>query len=366
MKIAYDHQIFGWQRFGGVSRYFFELANHLAGAEDGAVQCRIASPFHVNDYLRQAGPALQVMGVHAPAIRRTGRLYRMVNELLAPQFLRRWRPDILHETYYSRSTVAPKKTAVVVTVHDMIHELFPESFSRWDKTRKEKASAVRRADHVICVSENTRRDLVALLNVDPDKTSVVHHGYELLAGPTGLRHFREPFLLYVGGRGGYKNFDLLLQAYARTPRLYENFCLLAFGGGPLTRHEKYRINELSKGRWTVRQVGGDDALLADLYESAVAFVYPSLYEGFGIPPLEAMSLGCPVVCSNTSSIPEVVGGAALQFDPCQVDSIADALEAVSFDGGLRERLRQRGYGRISTFSWSRCAQETLNVYRKLL
>ena len=113
-------------------------------------------------------------------------------------------------------------------------------------------------------------------------------------------------------------------------------------------------------------MSGDDAVLCAIYRQASLFVYPSLYEGFGIPPLEAMSLDCPVACSNTSSMPEVVGNAAIQFDPYEVDSIANALEAVVTNSALQADLRQRGRDRLQAFSWDRCALETLNVYRKVL
>lgn len=367
MKIAYDHQIFGWQRYGGVSRYFFELASHITTIGDDSIDSRIISPFHVNEYLNQALPSLHVSGIHAPAIRRTGRLYRIINNFLAPFILWRWQPNILHETYYAKNTVCPRGCKTVLTVFDMIHELYPEFYPAWDRTREEKSAAVARADHIVCISEHTRQDLIRLLNVPAEKTTVVHLGF-------ALRHSKaadiakpdRPFILFVGFRGGYKNFDRLLQAYAGSSILRDSYDLIAFGGGELSSKEKTLVRSLGLIENQVRQVGGDDAVLGALYRQASLFVYPSLYEGFGIPPLEAMSLDCPVACSNTSSIPEVVGNAAVQFDPHEVDSIAKAMEAVITDPVLQEDLRQRGRDRLQAFSWHRCALETLNVYRKVL
>lgn len=362
MRIAYDHQIFGWQRYGGISRYFFELARQIAACDD--VDAEVVSPLYVNEYLLSA--RVHVTGMHVPQLRRTGRVYRELNRWVAPWSMRRFRPDLVHETYYSHGTVVPSNAKVVITVHDMIHELFPEGFAAWDATRDEKSSAVRRADHIICVSENTRQDLIRLLGVDPAKTSVVHHGYELLTDPTGMRRCQEPYILYVGSRGGYKNFDRLLQAYAASPSIHENFHLIAFGGGPLTRREQSRIHELGGGRWQVRHLSGGDDVLADLYVSAEVFVYPSLYEGFGIPPLEAMSCGCPVLCADRSSLPEVVGDAAGFFDPESVDSMITALNRALFDSSYKQSLIKNGRSRCAEFSWQKCAQETLGVYRRLI
>lgn len=365
MKIAYDHQIFGWQEYGGVSRYFFELANNIAHNKSDEVA--IISPLYVNAYLSSAFSDLRVMGREMPAIRRTGRIYRAINQLLAPPMMRAFRPDVVHETYYSTTRHAPKSSKVVLTVFDMIHERFPESFSKWDPLKKEKEVAVRRADHIVCISEHTRQDLIQLFDVDPGRTSVVHLGFSLTkAGNGRVDEVRRPYLLHVGARGGYKNFETLLRAYAGQPALAREFDLVAFGGGDFNVNERALIRELGLSDTRVRQISGDDSVLASLYQGAALFVYPSRYEGFGIPPLEAMSFDCPVACANRSSIPEVVGDAAAFFDPDSSDSIAKAIETVLNNATLRETLIARGRERIKMFSWQRCAEQTLDVYRKLL
>lgn len=362
MKLAFDHQIFGWQRYGGISRYFFELARHIDVHRE--VDVRVVSPVFVNEYLLESG--IPVAGIHLPQIRRTGRLYRELNRWMTPIAMRHFNPDLVHETYYSQVTVAPRGAKVVITVHDMIHELFPANFSRWDGTTREKASAVKRADHVICVSENTRKDLVRILDVDPVKTSVVHHGYELSQSPSGIPRCNEPYILYVGSRGGYKNFDILLQAYAASASLHNNFRLVAFGGGLLTAREQARVEALSGGKWDVLHFSGGDDVLADLYSFAEVFVYPSRYEGFGISPLEAMSCACPVLCTDRSSLPEVVGDAARFFDPESLDSLIDALNQVVSDLSFRQTLINKGHLRCAEFSWRKCAEETLAIYKRLI
>lgn len=367
MRIAFDHQIFGQQEYGGISRYAYELAVGLASScgQDVAV----ISPLYMNRYLAGAPPVLDVHGVFMPNLPKVGRIYHAVNSLLARPAMRRYRPDIVHETYYSSRRIAPGNAKVVLTVYDMIHERFSDHFLSADPTSREKAMAVASADHVICISEQTRRDLIDLLDVDPAKTSVVHLGFKLTAQPQTefrIEASSRPFLLYVGSRVAYKNFDGLLRAYASSASLRRDYDLVCFGGGSLTTQEKDLLQNLGISSDCVRQVSGDDALLASYYRAASVFVYPSLYEGFGIPPLEAMSFDCPVVCSNVSSIPEVVGDAGEMFDPHNPASIRMAIEKVVDSSTLRAELIARGQQRIKLFSWERCARETLDVYRRVL
>jgi glycosyltransferase involved in cell wall biosynthesis len=366
MKVAFDFQIFSSQKFGGISRYFFELANHLSDLKHERVSCLINSPVYVNEYLQHSNKDLKIKGVSVPAIPKTGRIYRVTNQLISPVVFTGWQPDIVHETYYSPRSVAPTGSPVVVTVYDMIHELYPEYFSARDRTREYKKIAVDRADHVICISENTQRDLIRLLGVAPAKTSVVHLGFALTqTSQAALPLQNRPFILYIGSRGGYKNFERLILAYASHPQLYDDYDLVAFGGGIFKHQELEMIRRLHLPLTQVRQMSGGDGVLAALYSQAAMFVYPSLYEGFGIPPLEAMSFNCPVACSNTSSIPEVVGNAAIQFDPLDIDSIANALASLASGSALRTKLTDLGRARVVNFSWEQCAKKTLDVYQGL-
>ena len=367
MKVAFDHQIFGWQEYGGISRYVYELAN---GLSEIGVDVAAFSPLYVNRYLVDTPPNFKLVGIRAPWFHRSGRIYRALNSLLVPPALLRFHPDIVHETYYSSVRLAPKYAKVVLTVHDMIHERFPGCYSKFDPTSREKALAVKRADHVICVSENTRQDLVELIGVAYEKTTVIHHGFaipslETTGYETSSLH-RRPFLLYVGNRDGYKNFTGFIEAYAASPQLRKNFDVVCFGGGPFADREIEFFVRLGIDPIRVCQVAGNDTLLAGLYRSASVFVYPSLYEGFGIPPLEAMSFGCPVVCSNVSAIPEVVGDAAKMFYPLDSGAIAAAIEQVVGDQSVRSVLISRGLARVKNFSWHRCALQTAEVYQRLL
>lgn len=367
MKIAYDYQIFSIQRYGGISRYFFELANHLTGSDDGMIECLINSPLYVNKYLRFSNHHLKINGISAPTIPKTERIRSSINRRLSQLAFKRWHPDIFHETYYSPKSVSPPGSRIVVTVYDMIHELYPEFFPLSDRTKEYKKIAVERADHIICISDNTRNDLVRILGVSRNKISVVHLGFELAHNKVAkLPEQKRPFLLYVGSRNGYKNFKGLLYAYASRSELRDKYDLVIFGGGSLKQHEVEMIQSLHLPFEQIRQLSGDDGVLEGLYKQAAMFVYPSLYEGFGIPPLEAMSFSCPVACSNTSSMPEVVGDAAIQFDPSDTESIADALVNLSSDLALQRSLIDCGRLRVGSFSWHQCAMQTLDVYKALL
>jgi glycosyltransferase involved in cell wall biosynthesis len=371
VKIAFDHQIFSMQRYGGVSRYFFELASRLPA--HGVSEMSVIAPLHINNYLTADSASTFTRGRYVPytfsghlpnAI--LPRAVGVASRLAAPLAWRGANPDIVHETYFATRPVGRARRRVV-TVHDMTHDLFPEEVPRARLWIAAKRAAVARADHVICVSENTRRDLIRLYGIDPARTSVVHHGYSL----TGVEDAaevevdgRRPSLLCVGHRVGYKNFRTLLRAFSNSAVLRE-FELIAFGGHPLLPEEQKEIHRLGITD-RVRFESGSDQMLAARYRTATAFIYPSKYEGFGIPPLEAMSHGCPVVCSNGGSIPEVVGDAGLYFDPNDAEELRTALERVATTPGLQAELRARGYARITAFSWDKCAAATARIYREII
>lgn len=360
-SVVYDYQAFSLQQYGGVSRYFCELALRVHRAEGFCA--RVIAPVHFNSHLADC-PVPQT-ACHLRKHWRTGPIYRAANRWLSPALTRLHSPSLIHRSFFE-PLGTPAGVPVVVTVFDMINELFPGSFPASDHTARNKRLCVERADHVLCISERTADDLVRLCGVSRTKISVTYLGHSdvfTAPPPTGetAPHPR-PYLLYVGHRAGHKNFDLALQAYANSERLRRQFDLVAFGGLPFSADEKSRVAELKLDMDRVVRWTGSDADLARAYRHARAFVYPSRYEGFGIPPLEAMSSGCAVACSNASSIPEVVGDAAALFDPTDIDSIRQAIETACFDDGRRAQLMAAGKTRAQHFSWDRCAADTLAAY----
>ena len=189
------------------------------------------------------------LGRFFPTIRRTYRIRKYINMLITKVMLHRINPDILHETYYDSIKLAQPRTKTVITVYDMIHEKFPSHYPATEnKMPYIKSKAINRADHVICISENTRNDLIELTNIAPSKTSVVHLGFSLAQyiNEADGKIISQPYLLFVGQRGGYKNFHRFLQAYATSKRLAQDFALVCFGGfefssGELSLNQQSRL-----------------------------------------------------------------------------------------------------------------------------
>jgi len=369
MRIAFDHQAFCRRPYTGISRYFCRLAEALGEA---SVHARVFAPLHVNAFLG-AAPAALVRGRYLPRPPRLLRpLLRGLNDSLARPAIRRFSPDIVHETYYQQRTTAPAHVPVVLTVFDLIHERFPESFPAYDRLLPAKRRAIIRADRVLCISRRTRDDLLAHYAIPPERASVVHLGVSPPApadsaadGQVAAAVGEAPFLLYVGQRSGYKNFTALLAAYAGSPALRRAVRLLCVGGDVLSAAEERELRRLGIAD-RVSRIGGSDALLGAAYRRAVALVYPSRYEGFGLPLLEAMVHGCPVAASSGGALPEVLGDAGLSFAPEDIDAQRRLIESLVASPGTRDRLRALGLARAQCFSWPRCARETLAVYRSLV
>lgn len=364
MKIAYDYQIFALQEYGGISRYFYELARNLALSNTCDVM--IIAPSYINKYINDINNGL-VFGKYLPIIKGTYRIRKYLNIFITKNLLYIKHPDIVHETYYNLLKLARPNAKVVVTVYDMIHEKYSEYFPSNDETIYIKSKAINRADHVICISENTRNDLIKLTNIHKSKTSIVHLGVDII----NLIKIKKkmggrPFILYVGHRDGYKNFQRFLKSYFSSKRLLRDFDLVCFGGPEFSSDELTSLNRLGLTPGQVRRISGNDEVLAHLYSNAAALIYPSIYEGFGIPLLEAMAYQCPVVCSNTSSMPEVAGNAAEYFNPYEVDSIVGAIESVVYSSEKSSSLISLGLTRIKLFSWEKCAKQTYEIYSSLL
>lgn len=373
MKVIFDSQIFSAQEYGGISRYFCEIAKSLS--EDKKLSVRILAPSYINAYVAKLNQNL-VIGFPCPNFLRAIQskwvkiFRRILGLVIGDVALRIYRPDIIHETYYSPAGFGCKGAKRVLTIYDMIHEKFSDQFSASDKTARYKAIAARRADHVICISESTRKDVIEILQLDPSKVSVTYLGFsalgEVSSRSVSIDGLTRPYILFVGNRSGYKNFSALLHAYAKSSLLRGKFQLVCFGGGLFSENEQTEIAHLGLDGGMVSHFSGDDQRLSQFYRQAQAFVYPSLYEGFGIPPLEAMANNCPVICSNTSSIPEVVADAGEYFNPDDAYSLQLAIERVVSSPIRMDELREAGQNRLQFFSWDRCAQETLNIYKKLL
>ena len=368
MKILFDYQAFTMQSHGGVSRYFVNLAKEIFKTEN---KPKIFAPVHRNIFLSKLPSELIDGHYFKYFLPRTISLINSYNSFKLQKFLKNNQPDILHETYYKKKRYKNYKLPVVITVYDMIHELFRENFPTNDLTSKYKFESIKRADHIICISNNTKKDLIELYNIPSNKISVVYLASDFninldtQENKKLINNFK-PFLLYVGQRNGYKNFNKFIKSFALSKKLMENFQIICFGGGKFTKNELSKINSLGYYEGQVIYLAGDDNTLANLYSLATSLVYPSMYEGFGLPLLEAMSIGCPVLCSNTSSLPEVAGNAAIYFDPNDTEDISSSIENFVFSESEKIKIQKLGFERCKKFSWSLCAQNTLKVYSDLI
>ncbi len=255
----------------------------------------------------------------------------------------------------------------VITIHDLISEKFANKSVLSRPRVDQKKRAIKFADHIICISNTTKNELLKFYEIPEEKLSVIYLGCNFLETQKDL-DFSKPkgdYLLYVGKRGWYKNFTRFIQAYSKSRFLKENLNIVAFGGSEFTQAENELFADLKIQEKVLFMTGGDDKL-ASLYSNATALVYPSLDEGFGLPPLEAMSLGCPVIASNTGSIPEICKENAVFFDPYNLESIRDTLETSLIDTKLITRNVASGKKHALNFTWASTIENTNNLYSKLL
>lgn len=364
MRVLYDHQIFNLQRRGGISRYHVALANLLSGMD--GIDVSVLAPLHVNHFLAHSAHG-GFPNFCSPRFGKLGRFPFRVNRLATRLAVMARAPDIFHATYFQADPfVIERSSRFVMTVYDMIHEKFPEAFAAGDPTAAWKHRLAMRADMILCISRQTRDDLLAILPVDPTKVRVTPLGFDPpAASAAGNSPSARPYLLFVGERTPHKNFGTLVRAYAGEPRLQSEFDLACFGGGALTDDERQLFHRLGGKPGRLLWAEGGDDLLARYYQHAAAFVMPSLYEGFGLPVLEAMARDCPVCCSRAGSLPEVAGDAAVYFDPHDPEEMASAILRAAGDPLLQRELRRKGRERLAEFSWARCAELTLEAYRSL-
>ncbi|MGE8720175.1 glycosyltransferase family 4 protein [Leptospira terpstrae] len=396
MKVLIDHQIFFQNRYGGISKIFSEIIRRL-NERKIPFDTSVSIGEYNQGILRDPKTKLQVN--HSPFLSLATIYFGILRffnilRLPYPEFLTKRESGILkkslsknismlngrvntaltnheytvfHPTYfqdYYLSNLKDSNTKMVLTVYDCVHELFPEFYGSNNFILRNREGLCKASDHIICISETTKKDLIKLYpNISSKKISVIH-----LAG--NLSHHVEisiPFtnyILFVGNRSDYKNFKILLDAFVSIAKENE-IHLVCAGGGKFRRQEKQWITSFGLEPY-VHQVNFDsEQFLANLYRKAKVFVYPSLYEGFGIPLLEAMSVGCPVLCSSIEIFHEVAGDAAMYFNPKDhLELRTKILELVGSEK-MRNELVQQGYIREKKFSWNQCADEHIRIYQSL-
>ncbi|MBA5864063.1 MAG: glycosyltransferase [Nitrospira sp. CR1.1] len=341
----------------GIGRYARELIAAL-GQVDQANHYDILLPQAEHPFM--ARPNMRYRVVRFPLFRR--RFWEQVAPLLVGSY------DVLHFPY--DSCVAWKRGRFVTTIHDVKPLLFPELRPRTNLNSRVEDWLVgdrwRTIDQVITVSEHSRRDLLAHAPLRPDQVSVTPLGLDAERfRPAEKRHEGRPYVLCVAGTDPTKNVGLLIDAFAALPGdLRSRFDLVL--AGDVCKREDIRAAIARRGLSAQAKLVGllSDAALVTCYQQATVFVFPSLYEGFGLPVLEAMGCGCPVICSNASSLPEVAGEAAVLVDPRRADQLTQELARVLESADLRESLRARALARAKEYVWERTARQTVAVYER--
>ena len=280
--------------------------------------------------------------------------------LLSPRFLERYRKfnvrlsehDIFHSTYYR---LPQSKATIVTTVHDFTYEKYVGGVAAKVHSYQ-KNNAILNSDKIICVSHNTAEDLLKYCRVPDSKIEVIYNGVSDDYYPLNLE--RQDYVVFVGSRVSYKNFDLVVSAVSK----FNDLKLFIVGGGRLKEYESGLLEANLKERFEVKGALSNKELNV-VYNQAIALVYPSEYEGFGIPVIEAQKSGCPVIALNASSIPEVAGGAAILLDHSDANIIYDAINMLLSDG-ISKRFRDLGFENAKRFSWDKCFKETQMIYSK--
>lgn len=372
MRVMINAAFLAGEVNGGGWTYTTQLVSHLTRRQ-GENRYLVV----VNERIADSLPVSDVSGEKIIAHVNPGsRLGRVAWEnTVLPGLARRYRPDLFH----SPGNVLPLGIAckTVVTVHDLQYLHYPENFAglRRAYLRRWVPTSVRRATKVMCDSDSTRRDVMRQFHVGSENLEVIHLGGlpdEELKGPWKAEEVRQrygihgPYLLSVGSSLPHKNLVRMVEAYALIAGKVEQ--RLVITGEGFSRRGGI-LNVLTQmpaeHRARVELLGFlPQADLPGLYAGADAFIFPSLFEGFGIPAVEAMNCGCPVVASKATSIPEVVGDAGLLFDALDMREMADAMLRICSDRSLREDLRARGAKRAPGFTWSRTADATARIYEK--
>lgn len=379
MKILYDYQAFSIQKIGGISRYFSEIFSNLPEKFEYSLGLMYSNNLYIKKKVSHLAINYKedyLEGYNLPGKETLKKFLKYLspsnfpdtnylNKKNALSLLAEQDFDIFHPTYYDPyflNGIGSKP--FVLTIHDMIHELYPEFFPANDLTSLHKRTLASKASHIIAVSENTKKDIINILGIPESKITVIYHGtntidlHESLNDPTP-----SDYLLFVGERIRYKNFLFLINSISEV--LIKEQLSLICTGVPFTNEELELFQNLGIIKH-MKHCFSDEASLAQLYKNAIAFIFPSTYEGFGIPVLEAFANDCPVLLSQSSCLPEIAGDAALYFDPKSKKELYERTNLLINDKQLRRSLINKGRIRLKDFSWSIASQATSNIYLKVL
>ncbi len=385
MRVFYDSQAFDMQTHGGVSRYISEIYQNRPQGVDATIGAIETD----NVYLQQLGfPCSGYTYGHfiAPGnFPMKKMLYKAfyniryghpsqwdhtpkLNQYYSENILKKGNFDVFHATYFDGYFLkALGERPFVLTVHDMISELYPNFYERNHPLVTGKLLLVPKAAHIIAVSEQTKIDLMRIMHVPEERISVIYHGVDPTDyQPSEKRPYDFEYLLFVGERHFYKNFNWFCHDIVPVLKRHQELQIICTGK-PFTKEEQQMFEEYGVSRQFKQTFVKTNQEFMDLYHHAAAFVYPSAYEGFGMPILEAYKADCPVVLNRASCFPEIAGDAAIYFEFNEKSSnLEEQIETLlHLNSHEREHLLIRQRERLSHYSWARSAQEHVDVYRKL-
>jgi len=361
IKVLFDHQIFSLQLYGGISRYFANIIKSLQRNDE--VKAIPGFLYSMNYYQKVENTSIERL-IFKYLTRKSPNIYQK-NTKYCKHLLKKNNFDVFHATYFDPYYLKYLKKPLVITIHDMIYERFPHFFSPEDPTPQQKREVAQAADFIIAISETTKKDIIKYLGIEERKIRVIPHGidtdtpqYEI------IDNLPEHYILFVGSRGGYKNFLFLAEAFKKIAETNTTVHLVLAGGGALTGDEIefLRTHQILDKTF---HLSATDNQLNTLYKNAICFVFPSLYEGFGIPILEAFKNNCPVLLSNSSCFPEIAGDAALYYEPELLQSLISKIHLLIEDETLRNRLVNDGKLKLEGYTLEKCLNSTINVYKEI-
>ncbi|MFL9831035.1 glycosyltransferase family 1 protein [Flavobacterium sp. ST-87] len=373
MKIILDPQIFNMQTYGGISRYYTEVFSRLKKNKRLSITLPIDSSNNV--YIANSGLLLKEKKIVTSLIKTlnalgvsTRSLNRKISKKQTERPLRSTKFDLFIPTYYDPyflDIIGNKP--FVLTVYDMIHELMPQYFvgDPWNVAINKKI-LIEKATKIIAVSNNTKKDIIKVYpHIDESKIEVIYHGNSIQINENVVVDLPDNYILFVGSRDNYKNFYFLVEAIKDLLIKDSTLKLICAGGGKFKEEEIEFIKSIGLQE-KVEQRYFEEEQLGLFYKNAKCFVFPSMYEGFGIPVLESMACGCPIVLSNTSSFPEVAGNAGIYFEVNNKEDLKSKIEKVLDDEKYRDFYIRKGFEQAKQFNWDVASFQCLELYKKII
>jgi glycosyltransferase involved in cell wall biosynthesis len=354
----------------GIGTYIRNLVRQLAQLDHQTEFVLLCRP--------EDAPWLATLGENLRPVAETSGNYSIIEQIRIPLALKREGVTLFHAPHYVLPPLVPCRS--VVTIHDCIHLMFPQYLPNrlaLGYARASIVAAARRATRVLTVSESSKRDILRFVDIKPEKIDVIYNAYDLrftvepreedVSRVRERYQLQDEFVLYAGNVKPHKNLERLIEAFHLVRRRGLDHLKLVLIGDEISRYAALRraVHRHQLHQY-VRFLGYmPEETLAVMYRLAGVFVFPSLYEGFGLPPLEAMASGTPVVTSNVSSLPEVAGDAAVLVDPYDPNAIANGIYQVLTDSQFRRDLLARGAVRARQFSWEQSVRRVREIYREV-